>query len=119
MTLWLTSEGLAKWKVAQVCLREVGVVILTLPFMSHTIRVVTALRIPLRPMESVFTLMNVSLNVPDHTSVCRRAAVLHPLPRIPLIPSEGDLHILIDSTGLCTVAKILRWGFRRRTPKTS
>lgn len=41
--------------------------------------------------------MNISLAVPDHTTVSRRAAVLTPLPRI---PSEGALHILIDSTGL-------------------
>lgn len=61
----------------------------------------TAFRIPLRQAEglmaSVFTLMNVSLNVPDHTTVSRRAAVLPPLPHIPAV---GEVHILIDSTGL-------------------
>ncbi|KTA91795.1 transposase [Aeromonas salmonicida subsp. smithia] len=61
----------------------------------------TAYRMPLRQAEglmaSVFRLMNISLAVPDHTTVSRRAAVLPPLP---CIPSEGDLHILIDSTGL-------------------
>ena len=61
----------------------------------------TAYRMPLRQAEglmaSVFRLMNLSLAVPDHTTISRRAAVLPPLPRI---PSEGDLHILIDSTGL-------------------
>lgn len=40
--------------------------------------------------------MNLSLTVPDHTSVSRRATVLLPLPRI---PTEGEVHILIDSTG--------------------
>jgi hypothetical protein len=47
----------------------------------------TAFRIPLRQAEglmaSVFTLMKVSLNVPDHTTVSRWAAAMSPLPRIP------------------------------------
>ncbi|KAF1366705.1 hypothetical protein FHR25_004808 [Yokenella regensburgei] len=41
--------------------------------------------------------MNLPLTVPDHTTVSRRATTLPPLPRI---PAEGELHILIDSTGL-------------------
>ena len=61
----------------------------------------TAFRIPLRQAEglmaSVFMLMKVSLNVPDHTTVSRRAAALPPLPHI---PAEGTIHVLIDSTGL-------------------
>ncbi|EJU6033178.1 transposase [Salmonella enterica] len=61
----------------------------------------TAFRIPLRQAEglmaSVFSLKNVSLTVPDHTTVSRRAVGLPPLPRI---PAEGAAHILIDSTGL-------------------
>ncbi|EBW3989932.1 hypothetical protein DPJ14_24790, partial [Salmonella enterica subsp. enterica serovar Enteritidis] len=44
-------------------------------------------------MASVFRLIDISLAVPDHTTVSRRAAVLPPLPHI---QSEGDLHILID-----------------------
>ncbi|EUM08146.1 hypothetical protein L465_03678 [Enterobacter sp. BIDMC 29] len=61
----------------------------------------TVFRIPLRQAEglmaSVFTLMNVPLTVPDHSTVSRRAAALPPLPRI---PSEGAVHVLVDSTGL-------------------
>lgn len=42
-------------------------------------------------------MMNLSLAVPDHTTVSRRAALL---PSLPCIPSTGGGHVLIDSTGL-------------------
>ena len=42
-------------------------------------------------------MMHLSLAVPDHSTVSRRAAVL---PLLPRIPAEGEAHILIDSTGL-------------------
>lgn len=48
-------------------------------------------------MASVFSMMHLSLTVPDHSTFSRRAAVLPPLPRIPV---EGEVHILIDSTRL-------------------
>ena len=48
-------------------------------------------------MASVFSMMHLSLTVPDHSTVSRRAVVLPPLP---CIPAEGEVHILIDSTGL-------------------
>ena len=58
----------------------------------------TAFRIPLRQAEglmaSVFDMMSLSLAVPDNTTVSRRAAVL------PRIPTEDEVHTLIDSTGL-------------------
>ncbi|AXF75433.1 IS5/IS1182 family transposase [Erwinia tracheiphila] len=57
----------------------------------------TAFSIPLRQTEcmmpSVFSIMAVSLSVPDHTTVSRRVVRLPPLPRI---SAEGAAHILID-----------------------
>jgi hypothetical protein len=100
LTLWMTPGAIEQWKAAarttpggQARYSDLAI--------QTCLMLRTAFRIPLRQAEgmmaSVFTLMKVSLNVPDHTTVSRRAAVLPPLPRI---LSEGDLHILIGSTGL-------------------
>lgn len=100
LTLWLTPEAIALWKAAarttpggQARYSDLAI--------QTCLMLRTAFRIPLGQAEglmaSVISLMNLPLTVPDHTTVSRRAAVLPPLPRI---PAEGDLHILIDSTGL-------------------
>ena len=100
LTLWLTPDVIAEWKAAP---RESpgGQPRYSDLAIQACLMVRTAYRMPLRQAEglmaSVFSLMNLSLAVPDHTTVSRRAAVLPPLPHI---PSEGTLHILIDSTGL-------------------
>jgi hypothetical protein len=59
-------------------------------------------KLPLRQTEgllaSVLTLMDLTITVPDHTTVSRLAVTL------PVIPASsaphGPLHVLIDSTGL-------------------
>lgn len=100
LTLWMTPEATELWK-ASARTSPGGQARYSDLAIQTCLMLRTAFRIPLRQAEgmmaSVFTLMQVSLNVPDHTTVSRRAAVLPPLPRI---LSEGDLHILIDSTGL-------------------
>lgn len=100
LTLWMTPEATELWK-ASARTSPGGQARYSDLAIQTCLMLRTAFRIPLRQAEgmmaSVFTLMKVSLNVPDHTTVSRRAAVLPPLPRI---LSEGDFHILIDSTGL-------------------
>ncbi|HID7510734.1 TPA: IS5 family transposase [Enterobacter hormaechei] len=100
LTLWMTPEATELWK-ASARTSPGGQARYSDLAIQTCLMLRTAFRIPLRQAEglmaSVFTLMKVSLNVPDHTTVSRRAAVLPPLPSI---LSEGDLHILIDSTGL-------------------
>lgn len=49
-------------------------------------------------MASVLTLMNLTISVPDHTTVSRRAVGLM-VTKSKLVPT-GPLHVLIDSTGL-------------------
>ncbi len=49
-------------------------------------------------MESVLTLMNLTITAPDHTTVSRRAVGLT-VTKSPSAP-KGPLHVLIDSTGL-------------------
>lgn len=100
LPLWITPEAIAKWKAAD-RISPGGQPRYSDLAIQACLMVRTAYRMPLRQAEglmaSVFRLMNLSLAVPDHTTVSRRAAVLPPLPHI---PSEGALHILIDSTGL-------------------
>lgn len=100
LTLWITPDAIAEWKAAA---RESpgGQPRYSDLAIQTCLMIRTAYRMPLRQAEGlmacVFRLMNISLALPDHTTVSRRAAVLSPLPHI---PSEGALHILIDSTGL-------------------
>ncbi len=100
LTLWITPEAIAQWKAAARTTpggqaRYSDLAIQTCLILR------TAFRIPLRQAEglmaSVFSMMHLSLAVPDHSTVSRRAAVLPPVPRI---PAEGEVHVLIDSTGL-------------------
>jgi len=62
----------------------------------------TAFKLPLRQTEglmtSVLTLMDLTISVPDHTTVSRRAVTL-PVIQPASVP-PGPLHVLIDSTGL-------------------
>ena len=60
-------------------------------------------RLPFRQTEgligSVIGLLGLDLAVPDHTTLCRRAATLE-VPR-PRPRSDGEpMHLLVDSTGL-------------------
>ena len=100
LTLWLTPEAIARWK-ASARTSPGGQARYSDLAIQTCLMLRTAFRIPLLQAEglmaSVFTLMNVALTVPDHTTVSRRAVVMPSLPRI---PAEGKVHILIDSTGL-------------------
>lgn len=100
LTLWLTTEAIAQWK-ADARTTPGGQARYSDLAIQTSLMLRTAFRLPLRQTEglmaSLFSLMKVQLTVPDHTTVSRRASVLPALPRI---PSEGDIHVLIDSTGL-------------------
>lgn len=62
----------------------------------------TAFKMALRQteglMDSVLTLMNLTISAPDHTTVSRRAVCLKTM-KSGCAP-KGPLHVLIDSTGL-------------------
>ena len=50
-------------------------------------------------MGSIFQLLGVDLQAPDHTTVSRQSMTLKALPRQCLLPA-GPLYFLIDCTGL-------------------
>lgn len=105
LTLWMTPEALSSWQAPKRTTRGGQ------PRYSD-LAIETALTLglvfglPLRQTEgfltSVLKLIGLSLAVPDHTTLSRRASK----PRAPnkrpgdRIPEKGPVHVLIDSTGL-------------------
>jgi hypothetical protein len=73
-----------------------------MPPSKTTLMVRTAFRLALRQTEglmaSVITLMDLTISVPDHSTISRRAVTL-PVIQPASVP-DGPLHLLIDSTGL-------------------
>ena len=49
-------------------------------------------------MESLFSLMGVDLEVPDHSTVSRRIGKLSI--SLPIIEGQGARHVVVDSTGI-------------------
>ena len=98
LTLWIEDAALECWQT----LGPSGQARHTDAAIQTSLMVRAAFKLPLRQTEgllaSVLTLMALTLSVPDHTTVSRRAVrlpVIHPMS----VP-QGPLHVLIDSTGL-------------------
>ncbi len=108
LTVWFTAEAIAGWRAAprsaaggQPCYSPLA--ILT----ALTLRAV--FRLALRQTEglvgSIIDLLGLTLRVPDHSTLSRRAATLEvPRPTRPSgagVAGEGEpMHLLVDSTGL-------------------
>ena len=102
LTVWFTDEAVQAWQAEPWTTRGgqpdySALAILT----ALTLRAV--FRLPFRQTEgligSVIGLLGLDLAVPDHTTLCRRAATLE-VPR-PRPRSDGEpVHLLVDSTGL-------------------
>jgi len=98
MTLWIEDAALECW---QTC-GPGGQARYTDAAIQTSLMVRAAFKLPLRQTEglmtSVLTLMDLTISVPDHTTVSRRAVTL-PVIQPASVP-PGPLHVLIDSTGL-------------------
>jgi len=98
MTLWIEDAALECW---QTC-GPGGQARYTDAAIQTSLMVRTAFKLPLRQTEglmtSVLTLMDLTISVPDHTTVSRRAVTL-PVIQPASVP-PGPLHVLINSTGL-------------------
>lgn len=100
LTIWITPEILESWQDQRP--RQRGgqyaysdMAIETMLTLKHL------LRLPYRATQgfgqSLFTLMELTITVPDYSTLCRRAKVL----KVKLSKSEQSArHIVIDSTGL-------------------
>ena len=49
-------------------------------------------------LESLFALMQLELDVPDHSTVSRRMGTL--AITLPVVPKRGSVHVVVDSTGV-------------------
>jgi len=98
MTLWIEDAALDCW---QTC-GPGGQARYTDAAIQTGLMVRTAFKRPLRQTEglmtSVLTLMDLTISVPDHTTVSRRAVTL-PVIQPASVPPD-PLHVLIDSAGL-------------------
>jgi len=98
LTLWIEDAALECW---QTC-GPGGQARYTDAAIQTTLMLRAAFKLPLRQTEglmtSVLTLMVLTISVPDHTTVSRRAVTL-PVIQPASVP-PGPLHVLIDSTGL-------------------
>jgi IS5 family transposase len=73
---------------------------------DHVIETAPMLRLvfklPLRQTEgflrSILCLMDIDLDAPDHTTLCRRSQRLHI--GLDRVPSSTPIHLIVDSTGL-------------------
>jgi transposase len=102
LTLWVTPEVLDGWKAArrttpggQSVYSELAIetgMMLRLAF--HL-----ALRQTEGLMASIFILLGVSLNAPDHSTLSRRVRKMTSVSKGCILP-DGPVHLLIDSTGL-------------------
>ncbi len=49
-------------------------------------------------LESLFILMGIDLDVPNHSTVSRRMGKLEIV--LPVVPKSGSVHLVVDSTGV-------------------
>jgi len=101
LTLWFSEEAIAAWRAptgekpgGQTVYSDLAIKA------GLTVRLVygLALRQTEGFLQSISTLLDLGLRIPDHTTLSRRSKALDV--RIPLSANDGPLHIMIDSTGL-------------------
>ena len=98
LTLWIEDAVLDRWQsvgpLGQARYRDIAI--------EASLMLRTAFKMAFRQteglMDSLLTLMNLTITAPDHTTVSRRAVGLT-VTKSTSAP-KGPLHVLIDSTGL-------------------
>ena len=106
VTLWLSPEATAAWGV-----RPTGRPGGQRRFSDLAIETALTLRLvfrlPLRQTEgfvrSILSVMGVSLEAPDHTTLSRRSQVLRVA--TDALPANGAVHLVVDSTGLSVMGE--------------
>src|SRR4051794_31884800 len=104
LTVWLSEEAIAAWQAAPRTTRGGQAWYSPLAILTAlTLRAV--FRLALRQTEgligSIISLLGLTLRMPDHTTLSRRAATLEvPRPQRQSGAHAEALHLLVDSTGL-------------------
>lgn len=101
LTLWMTDEVIANWH-AEPRLTPGGQTHYSDAVIETALMLQLAFHLPLRQtegfMKSIFKLLGVTISVPDHTTLIRRATTMPSVSTGRFL--DGPLHLLIDSTGL-------------------
>ncbi len=101
LTIWFTDDALAGWK-AQPRTTPGGQPHYSALAIETALTLRAVFRLALRQSEgligSIMRMLEIALPVPDHTTLSRRACGL-PVPERGRI-GTGDLHLIVDSTGL-------------------
>jgi hypothetical protein len=105
LTLWLTPKALSSWQAPRRKTRggqprysDLAIETVLTPGLVFGLR----LRQTEGLLGSVLQLMDLDLAVPDHTTLSRRARTWQSpnRRRQPPVPSDGPVHVLVDSAGL-------------------
>jgi len=101
LTVWLSPDAIARWK-AKPSRRRGGQPKYSGLAIESALTLRLLFRLPLRQVEgflrSLFGLMGLALDVPDHTTLSRRGKVLKVPLRVP--QKSGRVDLVIDSSGL-------------------
>ena len=101
LTLWFSEEAIAVWQ-APTGTKPGGQTVYSDLAIEAALTVRLVYGLPLRQTEgflqSISTLLQLGLRIPDHTTLSRRSKRLNV--RIPPPADLGPVHIIIDSTGL-------------------
>ena len=104
--LWLSADAMDAWRPSpsgqpdgQKRFSDLAI--------KNTLTLRLVFRLPLRQAEgflrSVFSLMDVDLAAPDHTTLSRRGRHLDV--ELHRVPATGPIHLIVDSTGLSIVGE--------------
>ncbi len=100
LTVWFTDAAIAAWKAKPRTTRG-GQALYSALAIATALTLRAVFRLALRQTEgligSVITLLGLTLAVPDHSTLSRRAETLE-VPRSR--PGSAPVHLLVDSTGL-------------------
>jgi IS5 family transposase len=102
LTFWVSENALEQWLETE----KTGERGASRTYSDRAIEVMATLKALYRYagrqiegfVESIFTLMNIPLAVPDHSTLCRRMKTLEI--EIPLRPTDKARHVVVDSTGV-------------------
>jgi hypothetical protein len=116
LTVWISQAALDGWH-SMPRGRPGGQQLYSRLAIETAVTVRMILHLPLRQTEgflrSLARLLDLPIEVPDHTTISRRAKKLGRLPLYPPV-SQGPVHLVVDSTGLS-----VHVGARRKPPKRS
>jgi IS5 family transposase len=120
ITFWFDEEVLAHWNDSQKTGKRGRPTVYANEAIHCLLLIKSVFHLDFRKLEgfaeSFMRLMQLSLKIPCYTQICRRQATLEVT--IPALPHHGDLHIVVDSTGLKVYGegewKVRQHGYSKR-----